>query len=1456
MRKSFVALAFLLGAATLAVNPGIAQEFRPADDEPVKMLRPREPAAASRASRLSTAATGDTFFIGHVTSGGQSPWHVGRGAYRPGVSREGVWDFEWSANGPDSLQGWVPVVRPNARTLGTIADDQRPWMALDYGNRMNAAPIQGHTYGIVSAWHVDRGKDVPDAANSAATPKWSPLAGTASAWCGLRSADDRSCLDDATRGGTGNPINGDALVGRPFDGSSLTNANFPGYANQWDQMLYRDVRVASGAGLTVSLKYQTYLDVGLDNTTSGCTGWFDKDPLSVTSGNFISSSAAGGTQPVDSFMVYVGVPARPDSTVYSDGQSRSIFDLKRRWFSEVIAIEKPYKEVLSTSGQDSAYKSSARVLTVANAVLQPMLAAQHAADGGGVIRVVFRVKTNKDYADETGTGGTVRSYGYGAVRIDDASITGAASPVSSGFETPAEIDNTIEGPNSLAPGPAVTGGYALGSWKATGKPPKMVFHTHPVAGGNIGPGNYYNDLRYEDLCGPPGSPLRFCNLDGVVVSMGDHDNGERAGSNDYLAFHETRQGMLSPTINLVTPASGVNSCGLDAAHVNTTDDWILYYDLLANIFNYTVSGNVWQWGIQSYPTAQANGSKVWGPICLSSPTYDPYSQCFTDHEFLKLDALIRTSNENGIPDSIRIYLGREQRCISWGITSGCSPIGGAAYDNVSLAFPPSLAGAADKVSVDIWDWFNDTFPANEEANWWASAFDTCAAHVMTGRNTAMNAGDLIPRFNVPGDSIVISTVNPGAALTSVDMVFRILPGPGNYVVAGNRASGLRKVPSSAVPAVSGDNSFWGQYLANNGAFGSPGGHGGAWNPDVWNSARCDTAEMNFFPVSGRGNLSGLGTDRWASMYHESDPKYATLGILKNRCFLVDTNGVLTSSNITCNSVPAWLNAGPSRVRAGYDGQQQTREFTKIIPDGLLTAGSHVEYFFRMSHTPAPAQFVMVPDTNFIYPQPNEGPNYDGHRWQQFGVLPDRWKDLAYGGPGKACLLVLDYNDRRGDERAFVGLADSLHMTSVEKWGAHNGWHCDDQYIAPDGTHDYTGQDVGGHGQYAATSPMGVGNIAIWKHGGNPGTTWDLYQVKAAESGTGITGGIGGRLANRVDMGLMTGKESRQGPTPYMLQWNYSLILLLSGDLKANILGPSWDNSSDDVGILEKFLKNMGFGHQFGLWVMGDGFVESEATSGDGGHLQFLEDYLATYLRDPSYRVLSGTSVLDPNLTYVAERHPGYPGYNDIRVVGIRNSCWSSYNVLGPNLSVIGSQTAGWYENFDDHYAASVYCPGDILYGERGFFTQVDAFDLLNLRSAGGDNTMGRLYYFQDLLRRIFMGAVGYCPIAPALLLDVPQNAAPLVDFAGNVWGNPMRAGGQASMHFGLAGRDHVQVRVYDIAGRLVRTLADRDFAAGEHTLVWDGTDDRGRDLGRGVYFTRVEFLGRRFQDSKKVILLR
>ena len=85
--------------------------------------------------------------------------------------------------------------------------------------------------------------------------------------------------------------------------------------------------------------------------------------------------------------------------------------------------------------------------------------------------------------------------------------------------------------------------------------------------------------------------------------------------------------------------------------------------------------------------------------------------------------------------------------------------------------------------------------------------------------------------------------------------------------------------------------------------------------------------------------------------------------------------------------------------------------------------------------------------------------------------------------------------------------------------------------------------------------------------------------------------------------------------------------------------------------------------------------------------------------------------------------------------------------------------------------------------------------------------------------------------------------------------NPVTAG-NATVHFGLARADRVTARVYDVGGRLVRTLADRNFPAGEHDLVWDGADDHGRRLQRGVYFTRLKYARSGFEEAKKLIVLR
>jgi hypothetical protein len=1472
MRKSFVALALLVGAATMLTTLAFAQESWNSQDPGPVLLSPSmmKQMSVTKAARLGTSAATDTMFVGHTTLTAHShPWNVGVGPYRPGVGGkyDGAWDFDALTDGAgtDSAQGWVPYAAPNTRTLGTISDDLRPWNALDWGNRFNAGPVQGRTPGIISAWHADNGV-YPLNPGQSSSNSWAPLAGDKSAWCGLRAGNDFSVIDDVTYGGTGNHINGNTLFGR--DGTtqvftpgvgSKARTNFPGYAHQWDQLLYRDVRVATGTALTVAFLYETQMDNRADNTEAGCTGWFDRDPLNMQQGgfgagknNFISASASAyptlRAGPIDSFMVYVGVPTDPTACQYSDGDPpRPIFDLKRRWFSEVIAIDKPYKQILSTFGYDSAYSGRPGSLgvpfsaTVSSAVIGQMITAQGGVDGG-VIRIVFRSKTNSAYSDELNTGSNFNSTNKGAVRIDAVAITGATPAfVTSGFETAGEINNLDEGANTATPGPNVGAGYALAAWHATGKPPKLMAHLHPLTGGLIGPGNSYNPLKYADLCGVWNAQIRTCNINGVVMSSTDHNLLEAAGGADGTPFKENRGGYISPTINLKTPAMpDVNECGLDRLHVETNAKWIIRQDLYTGIFaDFYAQGNLHSVSLISYPTMQQNGAAVWGGIGISTSNYwwgDRY--CLTWS--MQSSQFINTSNVTGFPDSVKVVITREQRCISVGAPN-CSPTDGHYTDNITLAFPPPVAGSSDNIVVDIWDWYTDAFPRNEGTTLpGTAAFDTCSALIFSARQIATASTDA-NRANISADSMFLKTSVSGSLGRRMDCIFRVFPGPGNYMTIGNKATALRQVPSVAVAAVSGDASFWGQYMAAPGEF-SKGTHAGGWKPDTWNSVRCDTVETNIFPAMANApNLPGITALWWMSTIHDQDPKFGTLGILKNRCFLINpaAGQPANSTNIDCATVPAWVTLKPDSN--GYNGQQQTREYTKVFPDGLLTPGSSIQYFFRMGlyGSGVGDPFVMIPDTNTIYPQ-TQSTNFDGQRWANVSILPDMWKNSTYGGLGMACMLVVDQQDRRGNERIWVGIADSIGATVAAKYGAHNGWHAKAGYIAPsDGSDNYTLE------QNCGTDP----NIAVWKNGGQPGTTWDLYNVTSAESPSGSTTAIGGRLAPLAS-GFQTGKDTKQAPTPTMLKTYYKLLFFMTGDMVSGFFGKVANKGSDDVGIVTDFL-DATVGAPRGVWFMGDAFVESH----DGyspAHDTFLNTKLGVALRDPSYYGLSLNTAVYPDLIPSSVINTSGVRYS------IWNSCQLTYDVLTP-IGVVGAVTATTYANAGlgcttgTPCIAGVYTPNSPTHAG---VTLVDGWNMENLGGQfGGPTASGRMPYFMDVSTNVFGS---FCGFKGTPSVDVPTNTAvnANIDFLGNIGNNPMAAGGSAIVRFGLAKADRVEVKVYDVTGRLVRTLANRNFQAGPQSLVWDGSNDQGHVVSRGVYFTQVKYANSGFVDAKKVTVLK
>ncbi len=82
--------------------------------------------------------------------------------------------------------------------------------------------------------------------------------------------------------------------------------------------------------------------------------------------------------------------------------------------------------------------------------------------------------------------------------------------------------------------------------------------------------------------------------------------------------------------------------------------------------------------------------------------------------------------------------------------------------------------------------------------------------------------------------------------------------------------------------------------------------------------------------------------------------------------------------------------------------------------------------------------------------------------------------------------------------------------------------------------------------------------------------------------------------------------------------------------------------------------------------------------------------------------------------------------------------------------------------------------------------------------------------------------------------------------------NPFR--GHTQISYALPTAGNVSLRVYDITGRTVRTLASGRQKAGFYSVSWDAKDSYGRHVPYGIYFYRLDTPG--FRSVKKAVVAR
>lgn len=296
---------------------------------------------------------------------------------------------------------------------------------------------------------------------------------------------------------------------------------------------------------------------------------------------------------------------------------------------------------------------------------------------------------------------------------------------------------------------------------------------------------------------------------------------------------------------------------------------------------------------------------------------------------------------------------------------------------------------------------------------------------------------------------------------------------------------------------------------------------------------------------------------------------------------------------------------------------------------------------------------------------------------------------------------------------------------------------------------------------------------------------------------------------------------------------YSTIIWHSGDLKAFNISPQ------DQAVIQSWIQQPGKDRNF--WITGDNVGYELATQGQefNGFLGFtcgtryLRDIWETLPQDTLHPVVKGVagSPLSGRFMHV---NGDCPLIDDFDMVGVSSSA-SSTGKAGillsyPNTFGAATRYATDYNTFSATDSARVVFMG---------------FSFNDIEEGGE-----RLQATKNIVTNYF--GVPACYVATGVEEESGAEAPGVPNSLAQNAPNPFNP--ETVIRYSVARAGPVEIRIYNVAGALVRTLVSRVHTPGIYTARWNGTDDRSRPLPSGAYFYRLE--SKEFHDSKKLILLR
>ncbi len=344
--------------------------------------------------------------------------------------------------------------------------------------------------------------------------------------------------------------------------------------------------------------------------------------------------------------------------------------------------------------------------------------------------------------------------------------------------------------------------------------------------------------------------------------------------------------------------------------------------------------------------------------------------------------------------------------------------------------------------------------------------------------------------------------------------------------------------------------------------------------------------------------------------------------------------------------------------------------------------------------------------------------------------------------------------------------------------------------------------------------------------GQPNADVDKYDVNGPTSGVGNGPGSRAKTKHLVD--------------------HYEAIVWDCGNLQWVTISDGTVNSdkSNDCRMLIDWFEQSE--HKCGLWVCGDDVAYDLDGLASTPALTLMNTWCGVDFLETSYFYetggVTGGGVVVPLITGEADAgvfvHGGVP--DQFYAYG---GCW----VLN-QFDVLGKVNAGKYAlsypvyNATNRYAAiasSRLNPGGYSVNTMWF-----GFSFMYVRDDVFAEPTDRFEIARDVFNWFQYEMPPGCCYTDA---EIPKAYALAQNYPNPF--NPV-----TTIRYDMKAKGLVTVRIYDVSGRLVRTLVNETKEAGAYSAVWDGRNNGGMNVASGIYFYKMDAGG--FSATKKLVMLR